>query len=598
IAVPGGFQGAMENWGAITYNDQALLVNPSSTLANRQNVFSIQAHEMAHQWNGDLVTMGWWDDIWLNESFASWMAAKETDRRNPSWNWWENQDAAKEGAMDADARVTSHPIEIHVTDELQAENSFDPLITYSKGQAFLRMLEAYLTPDTFRDGIRRYMKARAFSNATSADLWKWLSAASGRDVAAVAASWTQQPGFPLVSVAATCDAAGKRTIALTQKRFLREGTDPNKARWKVPMEIRSGSGGPQRVLFIREGQTVRAGSCAQPLSANAGAIGYYRVAYDDPTAALNAKTFSQLPNGDRIALLDDTWALASAAQAPLPSYLVLSSSMGTNADARAWTQIAGALGTIELAERGTSGYDAFTAYARGVLKPLADRLGWNPKPGEGADTLQLRRTVLGDLGAWDDTTVAAEARRRFAAFVRDRSAIAPDDQATVLGVVAVNADSATFDQLHAIAKSSKNETEIRRYYPALMNVRDPQLAQQAAAIALGPEIPQQAAALRVRLIAGLGNYQPQLSWNTFKAHADTLLAPLGTFAPIFLAEFIPAGAWNAAPLDEIEAFVKSKIPAEMAPNLARGMESARFSLKQKTLLDAAADQFVAQRAAR
>ncbi len=177
IAIPGGFSGAMENWGAITYTDSALLLSKASSLGDRQDVYSTQAHEMAHQWNGDLVTMGWWDDLWLNESFASWMAAKETDLRNPGWKWWEREDSDKESAMEADARVTSHAIQVHVTDELQAANAFDPDITYNKGQAVLRMLEAYLGPDTFRDGIRRYIKAHAFSNATTADLWNGLSAA-------------------------------------------------------------------------------------------------------------------------------------------------------------------------------------------------------------------------------------------------------------------------------------------------------------------------------------------------------------------------------------------------------------------------------------
>jgi len=162
IAIPGGFTGAMENWGAITYNDQLLLLTPSSTTGTRQTVFSVQAHEMAHQWNGDLVTMAWWDDIWLNESFASWMAAKETAQRNPDWHWWEGRDADKEDAMSADALIASHAIQQHVTDELQATAAFDPQITYRKGQAILRMFEAYVGADAFRSGIRSYIKARAF----------------------------------------------------------------------------------------------------------------------------------------------------------------------------------------------------------------------------------------------------------------------------------------------------------------------------------------------------------------------------------------------------------------------------------------------------
>ena len=208
IAVPGGFSGAMEDWGAISYNDQSLLVTPSSTMGDIQNVYSIQAHEMAHQWHGDLVTMAWWDDVWLNESFASWRAAAQTDARHPDWHWWEDQDQAREDAMRADARVSSHAIEQPVTNELQAANVFDADITYNKGQAVLRMLEAHLGADHFRDGVRRLMKAHAYSNASSEDLWSALGAASGRNVSVLARSWTEQPGFPVVSVAASCDRAG------------------------------------------------------------------------------------------------------------------------------------------------------------------------------------------------------------------------------------------------------------------------------------------------------------------------------------------------------------------------------------------------------
>ena len=258
IAIPGGFSGAMENWGAITYLDQLLLVTPASTIGDRQTVYSVQAHEMAHQWNGDLVTMGWWDDIWLNESFASWMAAKETDLRNPSWKWWESEDDTKEVAMRADARVSSHAIQQHVTDELQVDNAFDPEITYNKGQAVLRMFEAYMGPDTFRDGIRAYMKAHAFSNATTVDLWNALSAASHRDIGEIAADWTQQSGFPLVSVTAGCDAAGARSITLSQQRFLLSGTDPHRSKWRVPLQVRSGAAGPaQSVLLTEDGQKYR-----------------------------------------------------------------------------------------------------------------------------------------------------------------------------------------------------------------------------------------------------------------------------------------------------------------------------------------------------
>jgi aminopeptidase N len=593
IAVPGGFTGAMENWGAITYNDQLLLVTPSSTLQQRQTIYSVQAHEMAHQWNGDLVTMGWWDDIWLNESFASWRSAKETDVRNPSWNWWELQDGDKEHAMSADAQLTSHPIAQHVTDELKAMSAFDPQITYSKGQAVLRMLEAYLGPATFRNGIRAYVKARAFSNATSADLWNALDKTSGKDVSSVASGWIEQAGFPLVSVAATCDASNHRTISLTQARFLLKGSDPG-PRWQVPLDIRSSPAGqPQAVLLPPAGQTLAAGSCDEPLSINAGGVGYYRVAYDAATLALNGKHFGELPNADKIVMLDDQWALVQSGTAPLPSYLKLAESMGDNLDARAWEQITDSLSTVERDERGTAGYDKFLAYARNLVMPVADRLGWDAKPGDTPDVENLRQQVISDLGAWGDRATIAQAQQRFAAFVADRKALAPDQQTTVLSIVAINADQTTFDQLHAIAKSAQNETEVERCYNALMSVRDPKLAEQALAIALSPELPAQAESRRVRLVIATANYHPQLSWQTFTRNVDRLMAPLSSFAPIVLAQYVPQAYWDALPLPDLENWVKARVPAEMAPELSRGMEAAQFSAAEKTALVPAADAYVA-----
>jgi aminopeptidase N len=596
IAVPGGFGGAMENWGAITYNDQLLLITPSSTLRDRQEVFSVQAHEMAHQWNGDLVTMGWWDDIWLNESFASWRAAKETDLRNPSWNWWEAQDSDKESAMSADARVTSHAIQTHVTDELQATNAFDPQITYSKGQAVLRMFEAYLGPDVFRDGVRRFMKAHAFSNATSADLWNALSAASGQDVGAIAASWTERPGFPLVSVAAQCDAAGNRTLSLSQRRFLMGGSDPDASHWNIPLLIRAGADGKaQPLLLTKDGQTVAAGRCDQPVSVNAGTVGFFRTLYDDSTLQTDSKSFGTLQGGDRIALLDDQWALVEAGLQKLPSYLALASAMGSDLDERAWTQISDSLSALELNERGSSGHDAFAAYARSIIKPLFDRLGWDAKPGETPGRQQLRQAVIGDLGAWDDPEIVAEAKKRFTAFLADHKAIAPDAQSALLTIVALHAGQAEFDQLHALAKSAGNETELRRYYGALMTVRDAKLAEQAGQIALSSEIPPQAAPLHLELINRLHQYNPRLAWSLFSDNIDMLMAPHAMFASLIIAQYTPEIYWDALPLDQLESWVKAHVPEEMADNVARGMESARFRASEKATLSQAADSYMSGR---
>jgi aminopeptidase N len=593
IAVPGGFQGAMENWGAITYNDQTLLLSASSGIRNEQTVYSIQAHEMAHQWNGDLVTMAWWDDIWLNESFASWMAAKETDRRHPEWKWGEAQDAVKESAMEADAKVTSHAIQQHVTDELQAANSFDPAITYSKGQAFLRMLEAYLGPDVFRAGIRAYMKEFAFSNATTRDLWTALSTAGAQDVGAIAAGWTEQAGFPLVSVAASCDAAGVRTLSLSQQRFLLRGVDEQHSRWRIPLRVSVGvDAAPQVVLLTEDAQKVAAGSCDQPLSLDAGDLGFYRVRYDSATLALNTKNFGRLPDADRIALLDDQWALVESGQEPLPTYLALATSMGSDLDATAWTQIAGALATIEYDERGTAGHDAFSAFARSVLVPVFEQLGWRARATETPDVTKLRQAVIEELGLFGDAGIIDEARRRFAAFVLDRKSISPDDQAPILDIVGQYADPATFESLHKVAQESKNETELRRDYAALMSVRDPELAERAAQIALSPEIPAQADALRLRLILGLAEEHQELSWKILRDNNERLLQPFASHAPMIVAQLLPQRYWSGVPAAEIETWVRAHVPKEMGAAVAQGMETVHFRVAEKEQLVAAAGQYL------
>ena len=597
IAVPGGFSGAMENWGAITYNDAALLVSKTSSLAERQVVFAIQAHEMAHQWNGDLVTMGWWDDLWLNESFASWQAARETDLRNPTWKWWESRDEDKESAMRADARVSARAIQAHVTDELQASSAFDPVITYDKGQSVLRMFESYLGPGTFRDGVRRYIKARAFSNATSADLWNALTAASGQDVGAMAAGWTEQPGFPLVSVTAQCDAQGNRTISLSQQRFLEHAAaNATASHWRVPLVVRSGAGSETHsVLLTNEKQTAPAGHCEEPLTVDAGAVGYFRVQYDAKTLATNTRSFEGLPDGDRIALLDDQWAIVESGAAPLASYLGLAQSMGKNTDARAWSQITAALGVIEYDERGTPGHDAFAVYARSVVRPLFDRLGWDSKPGELPTIQALRRSVTGNLGTWGDPAVIAEAQSRFGLFLHDRKAIAPDDQEVILSIVGRYADAKTYDRLHTLIKQTKDVAELRRFCVALAGVRDPKLAETAAQFALSSEIPLQEITLRMHMIQTLRDEHPQLAWTLFTANEQKLLSPRGNLAPLFLSQYVPQTFWNSLPLDQLKAWIVAHVPKEMAANVDKGMEGAKFKADTKRELVPAADAYVKTR---
>jgi aminopeptidase N len=592
IAVPGGYGGAMENWGAITYQDNLLLLPPGAALADQQQVYSVQAHEMAHQWNGDLVTMGWWDDLWLNESFASWMSAKQTALRHPDWNWWQSEDAGRQGALRADAESASPAIEQHVSDELQAASAFDPAITYDKGESVLRMFEAYLGPDKFRDGVRRYIRARAYSNATAGDLWAALTAASGQDVARIAAPWTQRPGYPLIHATSHCGRDGLRTVEVHQERFLLQGRALGQ--WQVPLQVRAGAAAaPRTLLLTHQGQTFPAGHCDEPLSLDADAIGFYRVDYDARTLSLDTRDFSQLRDADRIALLDDQWALVESGRASLASYLSLPARMGDDLDKRAWTQISAALNAVELDERGTRGHDAFAAYARSLLAAPMRRLGWERRAGEAPDDAQLRSLLLMDLGTWGDRAVLAQARRRFEQFLRDPGSLSPELQEAVLTLSAFDADTHTFDELHQLARGAHDVAERQRDYAALVNVRDDSLVAQAAQIALSAEIAPQDAQLRLGLVTSLAQRHPALAWQTFSRHVESLLSSMGTFVPLATAQYVPEWFWNALPPEQLESWARARIPADLLPALERGMQSVRFRRSEQAALVSAADAYLA-----
>ncbi|KXV75767.1 aminopeptidase, partial [Acetobacter malorum] len=323
VAIPGNYQaGAMENWGLLTYIDNVLLFDPkNSTPRTRELIYEVVAHEMAHQWSGDLVTMGWWDNIWLNEGFASWMEIKATDKMNPDWDIWPRQHETREETMGTDALPSTHPIQQTIHNVSEANSAFDS-ISYGKGELVIRMLEGWLGEDHFRDGMRLYMKFHAYSSTTSQDLWQALSKTSGLDVGRVARSFTEQPGIPLVNVASACKA-GKTVYTLTQSRFTIHDPHPAAQTWMVPVV----AGGPglatQKLVLGKAPQTLSVAGCEAPLKLNLGESGYYRVQYNAPAFASLLKNATHFAPVDRANLLGDQFALFRSGQAPLSAYMDL-----------------------------------------------------------------------------------------------------------------------------------------------------------------------------------------------------------------------------------------------------------------------------------
>ncbi|WP_218080872.1 M1 family metallopeptidase [Anthocerotibacter panamensis] len=592
IAVPGGFSGAMENWGGIVYNEAILLYDPNrSSQQTREDIYSVIAHEMAHQWFGDLVTMAWWDNLWLNEGFASWMGTKATDHFNPSWQAWLRASADKDTAMALDARRTTHAIQQPVKNESEANDAFDS-ITYLKGQSFLRMLEAYLGEDGFRDGIRRYMSQHQYSNTTTADLWAALEQSTAKPVSILAAGWTEQPGFPLVRVASSC-TGGRRTLTLEQDRFTINDLAPQPLQWRIPVAFNAVGSSTPAAYALLEGKrtTALAGDCQGTLKVNTGNTGYYRVQYQADLALALGKAAGELPAADRVNLLSDTWALVEAGRASAEDYLALMPQVQQNTDLITWQQVLDTLMTMDSLERNQPGQRGFRASGRALLQPLLARLGWEAKPSEPPTMSVLRAKVLTTLGTFGDSGVIAEARKRFQAFRTDPKTLAADLRVPVFYIVGRYSDQKTYDQLRALGRKARTSEDQQQFYNALRAALDPNLARHTLDLALTDELPPTRAVWLVRGVATQGEH-PEMAWDFARKNYKALLGKLTYFGrngyfPSLTSEFN-----DTSRADELEAFARSKLPAEVQAEIAKGAERIRFQANLKARELPAIDRWV------
>jgi aminopeptidase N len=525
IAVPGGFGGAMENWGGITFFESRLLFDPAISASDaRRGIFNIIAHEMAHQWFGDLVTMAWWDNIWLNEGFASWMQAKAAEVLHPDWQTWLNSSGFKQAAMSEDARRTTHPIQHPIANESEAMTAFDS-ITYAKGQAVIRMVESYLGDDTFRAGIRSYIRQHAYSNTTTADLWGALDAASGKPVAAVASGFTEQGGIPLVIAQASCAGETQR-ITLRQERFAIHDPAPQPQRWQVPVALGGVGAGADRAVLLDGAAEIAGGRCGDPVTLNPGDVGYYRVQYDATMLAALTQSIGRLTAPDRATLLGDTWALVEADRTAPAAFFDLVERVIGDDNRAVVDQIIRPLGRIDHLQLDRPERAAFQAYGRAVLRPVFDRIGWDAAPAEPADRALLRTRLISMLGNFGDDAIVAEAKLRFAKFVSDPTSLPTALRETVTGLAGRYADRASYDTLLALGRATTNADERIRYYMAAASARDSALANETLAIALTDELPTTLIGRLISAVASGGEHR-DLAWDFVKANFAALAAKQG-----------------------------------------------------------------------
>jgi aminopeptidase N len=599
IALPGGFGGAMENWGGITYYESALLFDPNNSSAEtKQNIYEVIAHEVAHMWFGDLVTMAWWDNLWLNEGFASWMGTKCTAHFNPQWEVWLRRNLprdptrrigiAKEQAMEGDARSTTHPIQQHIATEAEANSAFDD-ITYKKGQSFLRMLESFLGEDVFRDGIRSYIAAHKYSNTTTADLWNALSEASEKPVAEIAAGWTVQPGFPVVKVKREAD--GK--IRLTQERFTVNSKNVPPLEWKIPLtyaviglpaEASAQAGeAPATLLMTSRTDNLQNIPADRALKLNVNGAGNYRVEYDEPSWILLLQALPKLGVEDRVNLLSDAWALVQADRAPVSLYIGLVEKLPVSTEIAEREQIINVLDFINGLLAGSPEQEKFQHYARSLLRPMFEMVGWEPKQGEPATSANLRASLISALGDLNDPEIIAGCRERFKKYLANPASLAPDLRPAVFTVVCHYADEKTWTRLHQLGLKTTSIEEKQNYYNALACAIDPKLVKKTLAIALTDQLPTSRATQLVPRVARDSGH-PDIAWDFARTNMKALLAKVDAaganrYAPSLFTFFSDDSRAN-----ELKTYAKNNLPPASAPEVAKVVDELQFRSKFKKRL--------------
>ena len=558
IAGPGSsaFFGAMENWGAIFYFEQVLLVDPKLITENRrQGIFSVVAHEMAHQWFGDLVTMAWWDDLWLNEGFASWTASKISNDLNPEWGALSQSVAfPRQQAMALDARAVTHPIVQHVTTPDQINQAFDN-ITYLKGEAVIRMLEGAVGPDTFRAGVRRYMAKYKYSNTVTDQLWDEIGAAAGRPVAPLMHSFTLQGGVPLIRVGEPACVGGSTTLPLTQGRFALD--EPSKAprSWIVPVNF-AGVGGKMQRIDVSGSASATASGCA-PIIVNAGQTGYYRTLYTPAHFDKLAAALPSLSVVDQIGLTADAYGLANSGDAPIERYLALIGGLRADASPLLWSMVANHLANIDRTLMGAPEQAAYRVKARALLRPVFDRVGWEARANELPAVKQLREDITPVLGLFGDPGISADAARYAQAVFTDPASVPGAIRQPALQVFAYNATPAQWDALHARAIAEKSPVAKQGYYGNLGAVRDEALAQRALAITLTDEVP---VPIRAGIIQAVAFAHPAMAFDWAVAHQDAVNALLESSTRSGFVVGLASAAGDTAVADRVMAYATKAFP--------------------------------------
>ena len=555
IAIPDFAAGAMENWGAVTYRESTLLVDEEKTSSgNKQWVAMVIAHELAHQWFGNLVTMEWWTYLWLNEGFASFIEYLAIDHIFPEWDIWTQFVASEMGvALSLDALKNTHPIEVEVGHPAEISEIFDK-VSYSKGSSILRMLHEYLGPKDFQKGLQHYLKKHSYANAQTEDLWAALEEKSGKPVMEVMANWTSKSGHPVITVV----ESGKHLI-LTQSRFFsspvsRRGSK-DKTVWAIPLS---------HLLMDKKSMDIP--NRGEKL--NAGEVSFVRVDYPHEYQKIlegDVKT-GQLSAPDRLGLIRDSFDLAQAGGSPTTLALELAKSYVEEIDYTVWSALTDHISQLDSLLAQEPFYEDFKKYGRQIYSGIAKKMGWEKLQGEKHTDALLRGMVLYNLGAFGDQGTIKKAQEMF-----KKGQIDPDLRGVIYNLVAENGGQNEWNKLDKMYKEEDNQQEKDRIGRALGLFKPKVLLKKTLDFSISKHVRYQNS---LQIIASVwsnphGRY---LAWEFVKSNWK-LLKERYAGGHYFTRVFIPAGEFTkVTDAKDIESFVKKNPTPEVKRTIAQALE--------------------------
>jgi puromycin-sensitive aminopeptidase len=509
IAVPDFAAGAMENWGAVTYRETAILVDEkNSSLATKQWTAMVVAHELAHQWFGNLVTMGWWTDLWLNEGFASWVEYLAVDHLFPEWNMW-TQFVTDDynHARDLDALDNTHPVEVEVHHPREIDEIFDA-ISYQKGASVIRMLHAYLGEADFKKGLHDYLTKHSYSNAATADLWDALEKASGKPVSEIMGAWTNLPGHPVLWF-----EDGK----IRQERFF---ADPSAKQtnqvWPVPVEINGAN------ILMEDAQLVLSSAGQNNFKPNQGQTGFYVVGYTEDWLKNLAPKLSSadFPVVDKFGVLSDSFDLIKSDKLTSVAGLELIATLQNETDMAVWDGLLDGLGSI-MGVVDDETMDELEKFGSWLAKPRFDQLGWEPKEGESHFDALLRPRLIGLVGR-DDAATLTKARELF-----ETGNIHADIRGSVYALVGRYGDETTYEKFYAMYKATEDQEEQGRLTRAMAQFKQPELAERTLKFGLSNEV-RAADSIRPVLGVVLNRHTGDIGWKFIQDNWDTIVKRYGS----------------------------------------------------------------------